>query len=414
MYVKLNNKFYKKKVKDVEDFISYCNSLNLGNENNFKDNVLKAVSNFENLSIEERNKFNTDKLKEIKNKQLRAELFCFVKDSNPMKVQTEKSALAKELLDLKKNENVSNEKCKEIINPVSRVMLYYYASSSKKSDDACQLVSAKDFYSIEFIKILFNNENEFIKKDLKRKLLKELSPNSDGVFENLNKPTVNIFENIRKRNSPENNLSAWLAWAYANFNYYDQTTRNFALIPKELRWQTLSSLLEINQNKPDNVNITIDHINLLSERDRKNAIENKIVQNKLKNSRKNNGIGIGFGIVSMIGSIVGLVCIGLFVAVNPFAWLGGICALIIGAVVTGVTSYNHRKINSVLNPPKPKSQVKEPLLNNQEVNIDKSYVKERTSVIKKVEQAKEETQNQQEEKPNNLKGQGNDEPNFPA
>lgn len=201
MYVKLNNKFYKKKVKDVEDFISYCNSLNLGNENNFKDNVLKAVSNFENLSIEERNKFNTDKLKEIKNKQLRAELFCFVKDSNLMKVQTEKSALAKELLDLKKNENVSNEKCKEIINPVSRVMLYYYASSSKKSDDACQLVSAKDFYSIEFIKILFNNENEFIKKDLKRKLLKELSPNSDGVFENLNKPTVNIFENIKKRNS---------------------------------------------------------------------------------------------------------------------------------------------------------------------------------------------------------------------
>ncbi len=40
----------------MEGFISYCNGLNLGNENDFKDNVSKAVSNFENLSIEERNK----------------------------------------------------------------------------------------------------------------------------------------------------------------------------------------------------------------------------------------------------------------------------------------------------------------------------------------------------------------------
>lgn len=390
---------------NLDSVINYCNDNVKENATVSEDSICEIISKFNDLPDTEKNFFNKNKLMEIKNKQLREELFCFVKASNIISFQTE----AKGLLDLKKNENVSNEKCKKIINPVSRVMLYYHASSSKKLDDAYQLVSAKDFYSIEFIKILFNNGNEFIKKNLKGKLLKELSPKSNIVFENSNKPTVNIFENIRKRNSSENNLSAWLAWVYANFNYYDQTTRNFVLIPEELRWQTLSSLLEINQNKPDNVNITIDHINLLPERDRENAIENKIVQNKLKNSRKNNGIGIGFGIVSMIGSIVGLICVGLFVAANPFAWLGGICALIIGAVVTGVTGYNHRKINSVLNLPKPKSQEEEPLLNDQEINIDKSDNKEIESVTNRVNKATVEAKNQnQVEKPNNLERQGNE------
>lgn len=401
----------------MEDFISYCNGLNLENENNFKDNIPEIVSNFENLSIEERNKFDADKLKEIKNKQLKAELFCFVKVNNSMSVYREKSLLAKELLELNKskNENDLNEKYKKIINPVSRVMLYYYAHQFNNINLAHSSVSAKDFYSIEFIKILFDTnrfeESYFIKGPLKTKLLEEMLPNYNIVYENLSKPTVNIFENIRQRNSSENNLSAWLVWVYANFNYYDQTAKNFALIPEELRWQALSLLLEINQDNLNNVNITIDHINLLPEIDRKEALENKIIRNKLIRSRRNNMIGRGFGIgliIVDVATVVGLIVGGVFAITNPFVWLGGVCALIIGAIVTGVTNSKFKNIDKLLNPKKyePKLQEEEPLLNDQKIDVG-----ERTSFQELEEQATKKSQGQGEFL-NKLEGQGKEEPNF--
>ncbi len=390
----------------MEGFISYCNGLNLGNENDFKDNVSKAVSNFENLSIEERNKFDVTEFNKIQNKQLKVELFCFVKANNSMNIQTEKSALAKELLELKENatKEVADEECKDIFNPMSRVMLYYYIHEFKNINLAHRSVSAKDFYSIEFIKILFNNENEFIKKDLREKLLEEMSSKFNIVYENLNKPTVNIFKNIRQRNSSENNLSAWLVWVYAKFDYYYQTARNFALIPEELRWQALNLLLEINQN---NLNITIDHIKLLPEKDQKKALENETIQNELIRSRRNNMIGRGFGIgliIVDVATVVGLIVGGVFAITNPFVWLGAGCTLIIGAIVTGVTNSKFKSIDKLLNPKKyePKLQEEEPLLGDSA---------ERTSFQELGKQAIK-NHKVQVEKTNNLEGQENNEPNL--
>lgn len=400
----------------MEGFIRYYNGLNLENENNFKDNIPEIVSNFENLSIEERNKFDVTEFNKIQNKQLKAELFCFVKASNSMSVHSEKTLLAKELLELNKgkSENDLNEKCKKIINPVSRVMLYYYAHQFNNINLAHNSVSAKDFYSIEFIKILFDTnkfeEFYFIKEPLKTELLEEMSPKSNIGYENLNKPTVNIFENIRQRNSSENDLSAWLVWVYAKFDYYYQTARNFALIPEELRWQALNLLLEINQN---NLNITIDHIKLLPEKDQKKALENETIQNELIRSRRNNMIGRGFGIgliIVDVATVVGLIVGGVFAITNPFVWLGAGCTLIIGAIVTGVTNSKFKSIDKLLNPKKyePKLQEEEPLLNNHEIDVGK-----RTSLQKLREQVTKKAEGQGES-PKNLEGQqkGNDEPNF--
>lgn len=404
----------------LDNVINYCNDEVSEDGIILKEgkNFLEIISKFNEFPPSEKEKFNMDKLKAIKNKHLRAELFCFVKVNNSISVQIEKRALAKELLELNKskneNENDLNKKCEEIINPISRVTAYYYAHQFNNINLAHNSVSAKDFYSIEFIKILFDTnrleEFYFIKESLKTKLLEEISPNSNIVYENLNKPTVNIFENIRQRHSDENDLSAWLVWVYAKFDYYDQTARNFTLIPEELRWQALNLLLEINQNNPDNVNITIDHINLLSEEDRKEALRNEIIRNELIRSRRNNRIGRGFGIGLMIADaaiVAGLIVGGVFAITNPFVWLCAGCTLIIGAIVIGVKNSKFKSINKLLNPKKyePKSQEEEPLLGDSA---------ERTSFQKLIPQATEEVRNQEGEFPNNLEEQQqvNDDPNF--